>query len=114
MASDGFGWLWKGLSFSTMRHLGAIRPLVGFGPEFFPEGAYKVLVVNAPRVFASAWSLIAPLLPKRSRDKVSILSAKDSPAALLECIDASQLPRFLGGEQVPDYPLDPDYPLITS
>ena len=88
-----------GLSLSSVRHIGTIKPLVAFGPEFFPEGASKVLIVNAPRLFAGAWSLISPLLPQRSRDKVSIFSAAQSLAAMLERVEPAQLPKFLGGEQ---------------
>ena len=88
-----------GLSFSHIRHIGTIKPLIAFGPEYFPEGASKVLIVNAPKLFAGAWSIISPLLPQRSRDKVSILSASSSTPALLERIAAAELPTFLGGEQ---------------
>lgn len=55
----------------------------------------QVLVVNAPRVFASAWSLIAPLLPKRSRDKVATLVRSPSATALLSLPLPPPLPQPL-------------------
>jgi hypothetical protein len=88
-----------GLSFSTIRHIGTIKSLIAFGPEYFPEGVSKVLIVNAPRLFAGAWSLVSPLLPQRSRDKVSIWSSSQSLTAMLERVDRAELPVFLGGEQ---------------
>ena len=72
------------------------------GPNMFPEGAAKVFLVNVPAIFAGAWTLISPWLPKRSRDKVSMYSSWSTPAALATIIDKAQLPSFLGGEQPED------------
>jgi hypothetical protein len=43
--------------------------------------------------------LVSPLLPQRSRDKVSIWSSSQSLTAMLERVDRAELPVFLGGEQ---------------
>ena len=88
-----------GFSLSALRHIGLIKAVMKVGPNVFPEGASKVLLVNAPRIFAAAWAVVSPLLPQRSRDKVSIYSASATSAALLELIDSNELPKFLGGSQ---------------
>ena len=86
-----------GYSLGLLRHVGFIKAVMAVGPQVFPEGASQVLIVNVPRIFAAAWALVSPWLPQRSRDKVCLLSAAATPAALAERIDASELPRFLGG-----------------
>lgn len=53
--------------------------------------------MNAPRVFAAAWTMVSPWLPQRSRDKCSVFSASATPAALAEAIASDQLPSYLGG-----------------
>ncbi len=88
-----------GFSMSTMRHVMIIKQVMKVGPNVFPEGASKVLIVNAPRVFAAAWRIVSPWLPQRSRDKCSLVSCRATPAALDEIIAPEQLPKFLGGTQ---------------
>ena len=87
----------RGLSLSTLRHISIIKTVASIGPPYYPEGTHRVLVVNAPRIFAAAWALVSPLLPTRTRNKVSILSASATPAALDEVVAPEQLPAFLGG-----------------
>ena len=70
-----------------------VGPLGGLRPP------RQVLIVNAPAVFSAAWALVSPLLPARTRAKVSILGASASAPALLDLIDATELPAFLGGKR---------------
>jgi len=91
-----------GFSLATLRHVGMVKDIMKVGPNMFPEGAAKVFLVNVPAIFAGAWTLISPWLPKRSRDKVSMYSSWSTPAALATIIDTAQLPSFLGGEQPED------------
>lgn len=87
----------QGFGMSSLRHAGIIKRVMQVGPNVFPEGASKVFLVNAPRIFAAAWTVIAPWLPQRSRDKCSVFSVNATPAALAEVIESDQLPGFLGG-----------------
>jgi len=87
------------LSMSTMRHIGIIKAVSKIGPPNFPEGSSKVLIVNAPMIFSAMWTIVSPLLPKRTRAKVSISSSRWTSTTLLELIDAKELPQFLGGER---------------
>jgi len=87
------------LSFSTLRHIGIIKNVSKIGPANYPEGSSRVLIVNAPKLFSAAWAFVSPLLPARTRAKISIFSASETAASLLELIDAAELPRFLGGER---------------
>ena len=87
-----------------MRHIGIIKAVSKIGPPNFPEGSSKVLIVNAPMIFSAMWTMVSPLLPKRTRAKVSISSSRWTSTTLLELIDAEQLPDFLGGERSLDDP----------
>ena len=85
------------LSLSTLRHISIIKQASSIGQANFPEGVQRVFVVNAPRVVAAVWGAIAPLLPARTRKKVSINAARQSAAALEEVIAPEELPVFLAG-----------------
>ena len=50
-------------------------------------------------VFSGAWMLVSPLLPKRTREKVEIVSSRSALSTLLEHIDEDELPMFLGGKK---------------
>lgn len=47
-------------------------------------------------MFAAAWAGVSPLLPPHTRRKIQILG-RDFLPTVLEQVDASQLPGFLGG-----------------
>ena len=85
---------------SVFKYLRTVKEIaISIGPPFYPETTYKCLLVNAPRVAASAWAALRVFLPRETAAKVSIVSAKDTAAHLLEEIDAEQLPVFLGGKR---------------
>lgn len=94
-----------GFSFSTLRHIGIIKKVSKIGPPNFPEGSSKVLVVNAPVVISAAWSVISPMLPKRTQAKVTICSSWTSQSVINELIDRTELPEFLGGTRPPELDL---------
>ena len=54
---------------------------------------------SAPRVFTLAWNIIKPLLRERTRQKVQIFGTDAAvyQAAILQDVDADQLPAFYGG-----------------
>lgn len=87
---------------STLRHIGQIKTIAGIGPPSYPEVTSGVLIINAPRFASAGWAIVGPLLPKATRDKVSILSAAASVDALAERFDAAELPGFLGGSKSDD------------
>jgi len=64
-----------------------------------PELLRRVFVINAPRVFTLAWNIIKPLLRERTRQKVQIFGTDAAvyQAAILQDVDADQLPAFYGG-----------------
>ncbi|KAK8755119.1 hypothetical protein V5799_002182 [Amblyomma americanum] len=71
----------------------------------YPERLNKAFVVNAPRYFPIFWKIVRPFLSELTARKLALFG-KDEQAwkkALLQEIDADQLPQFWGGTQT-----DPD------
>ena len=62
----------------------------------YPETLARLFIVNAPVIFRAARSIVKPLLQERTVDKVQIHGSNYSKA-LLDAIDESVLPHFLGG-----------------
>ena len=75
-----------------------IKSVAKVGTSYYPEIMKRVLIVNAPWVAAMAWKALAPFLPEQTRKKVSIYSKNFLPQ-ILEEIDASELPAYLGGKR---------------
>lgn len=85
-----------GMNFAT--HIGIIKRVAGVGPPNFPEVTQKVSVVRAPRLFAMVWGLISPLLPLRTRNKVTVVGHANYLSTLSAIIEPDHLPVFLGGK----------------
>lgn len=67
----------------------------------YPERLQKVLLVNAPMGFESAWKLIKPMLDEKTASKVGFCSKLSD---LLEDIDSAVLAKEYGGTH-DEYPL---------
>ena len=61
---------------------------------YYPETIYKMFIINTPFVFNAAWSLIKPLIPTRTREKIHILKTGEENI-LYEFIDRDKLPENL-------------------
>ena len=64
-----------------------------------------VCLIAAPQIFTVMFSVVRPLLPQVTLDKIRIFGCERDQwvASLLEDIDADQLPVFYGGTMT-----DPD------
>ncbi|KAI9561276.1 hypothetical protein GHT06_012232 [Daphnia sinensis] len=71
----------------------------------YPEGVRRVFVINVPQIFSTAFTFVKPFLSAATLAKLSMFShdSKMWKNALLEEIDASQLPVHYGGTMT-----DPD------
>jgi len=72
-----------------------VKLLLTFEDKHYPDGAYKVFLVNAPKSFSNIWRMIKRFLSKSITSKVYIL--ENDLRLLLECIDLSELPGCIGG-----------------
>lgn len=84
-----------------IRHLtGDVKRMMGkivaIDGDNFPEMMGHMCIINAPPVFKAFWGAIRPMLDARTQSKIEVCSTKYTPA-LLEWIDASSLPEYLGG-----------------
>jgi len=59
--------------------------VLSIGKQYYPENLRRALIINAPLGFASAWSLVSPLLSERTLTKFDIRS-DDGTEPLLELL----------------------------
>ncbi|XP_060077260.1 SEC14-like protein 2 [Ylistrum balloti] len=72
----------------------------------YPETLKLVFVINAPRFFPIAYNIVKPFLSEATASKVRIFGTSNYSSALLQYIDADQLPKVYGGTRT-DPPGDP-------
>ncbi|XP_034252173.1 SEC14-like protein 2 [Thrips palmi] len=65
----------------------------------YPEILKNCYIINAPRVFSIAWSVVKNFLNDYTQSKIHIYKADPAKwqASLLQNIPADQLPRYFGG-----------------
>jgi len=66
--------------------------------ECYPEMTSRIVICNAPSFAAMLWWIAKGFLPQRVIDKVCIVTAAGTAAALLEVIDSNVLPKNFGGD----------------
>ena len=80
------------------RIVARILPVLRWPDAHYPEYLGVALLVNAPWMFARLWDLLSPALSYALQERINILRAADSPAAVAALADAADLPRAYGGE----------------
>ncbi|XP_057764654.1 uncharacterized protein LOC130985607 [Salvia miltiorrhiza] len=89
--ADLEGW---GYSNSDIRgYLAALSIL----QDCYPERLGKLLIINAPYIFMTAWKMVYPFIDKNTKKKIVFVEDKKLRATLLQDIDESQLPNCVGG-----------------
>ncbi|KAJ3084920.1 hypothetical protein HK102_000514, partial [Quaeritorhiza haematococci] len=85
-----------GLSHLNMKALSILRALSEVDQAHYPERLRRLFVINAPGIFASAFSIIKRWLDERVIDKIHILGG-DYQEVLKRYIPEENLPEYLGG-----------------
>lgn len=78
----------------------AITDMLKMMEDHFPECLEKCICINAPSFFPVLWKLVRPFLTQRTADKVNVYSKDGWKNALLDIMDAEQLPAHWGGNMV--------------
>ncbi|KAG6392256.1 hypothetical protein SASPL_146470 [Salvia splendens] len=65
--------------------------------DCYPERLGKLLIINAPYIFMTAWKMVYPFIDKNTKKKIVFVEDKKLRATLLEDIDENQLPDCVGG-----------------
>ena len=76
----------------------------------------RVCAVRAPKVVATAWSIVKGLLPEHTRAKVSILGKGNFQGPVMELLQTDKwedVPAMLGG-QADDSPVAPAEPVAEG
>ena len=94
MPAAGFG-----LKHCRPSFLGTFQPLIDLGGTRYPETMWKMFLINSPRVFTGAWSVIQKWVHPVTREKIKILGgpAQYAPALADIGVTLDQLPGDLGG-----------------
>ena len=85
----------------SARHLGRttiglLQQFLQYDQRYFPEGIYRIYLVNVGYVVHTALTLIRPFLDARVQEKIVLLKPSELHR-LLEDIHAEDIPEFLGG-----------------
>lgn len=69
---------------------------VSVAQDYFPEIMWKTYIVNTNWMFSSLWSIVKMFIDAKTKAKI-VLEGSSYQKELLQDIDASQLPTWLGG-----------------
>jgi hypothetical protein len=71
-----------------------LKKSICIGCNYYPETTYKIFIINTPYMFYTIWTVIKVFIPKKTLDKIHILS-QDKKHELYEYIDRDKLPDNL-------------------
>eukprot|EP00957_Ditylum_brightwellii_P139412 10624712-Ditylum_brightwellii.AAC.1 len=69
--------------------------------DFYPQSLGSMLIVNAPPIFDSVWSMFRPFFPRRMVEKVNVVNPKKRPKDMLhfaKCVSEEEVPEMYGGK----------------
>lgn len=83
-----------------MMRMGAVKAflvtIMKLDQDNYPETLYKMVIVNAPRMFSMAWGAIKSFLDPNVQAKI-VIKSNNGIDELTKYIDRAKIPDFLGG-----------------
>ncbi|KAJ8598929.1 hypothetical protein CTAYLR_009837 [Chrysophaeum taylorii] len=76
----------------------AVEDLISFGSKYYPEGTFRIFIVNAPLVFRSAYAILSPLINPTTREKIRILGPNFLDVMRASGIPTESVPELVGGQ----------------
>ncbi|KAJ1445538.1 CRAL-TRIO domain-containing protein [Pelagophyceae sp. CCMP2097] len=78
------------------------KEIMGVGSDYYPEGMWKIFIVNAPFIFRSVYAIISPFINVVTREKIKILGGPRGflPEFAKAGIDKRSIPTSIGGAHV--------------
>lgn len=87
-----------GPALMTRKAMGWLKPAVALDNAHYPERNGTAVIINAPYTFSIIWGIVKVWLDDATKAKVQIFSQERYwRPALLELIEADQIPREFGG-----------------
>lgn len=77
-------------------HVSEYFKKIGLMGKNYPERIDKILVINVPAGFGMIWEIVAPMLDRNVRERISIFR-QDYHEAMQELIDIDNIPAVYGG-----------------
>jgi hypothetical protein len=85
-----------GLTMSIRKSVGAFRAIASTAAENYPDSVHRLLIVNAPRIFASLFGLVSRFIDPNTRAKLQIIGV-GKLRTLHALVPPEALPPDLGG-----------------
>jgi len=82
---------------ASMQYLGTMTKLID---PYFPDMFSKIIFVRTPATFWATWRVAQLLIPERTRDKITVLTADAAIERLSAMLHGEELciPEYLGGK----------------
>jgi len=74
-----------------------VKKYLGKVLDAYPEVLGKVLIINAPWLFHSVWSVFSPFFPPRVIEKIKIQGSKDLYKNIANLMPKDEIPAMYGG-----------------
>ncbi|KAJ0986966.1 hypothetical protein J5N97_005322 [Dioscorea zingiberensis] len=85
-----------GLKSLNMTIIDIVRAVQKMDGDYYPETLNEMFIINAGHAFKLFWNTLKGFLDPKTVSKIHVIGSKYQ-SRLLEVIDSSQLPDFLGG-----------------